>query len=242
MGQAGVHQCPVSISFPSGFNSSDRMTPLWYPCLRVWESVSHYLFNAPAPAAQPHSSEITFLARSSPPRQFGEEQATKSLTHWVFLSFSFTPLSLNPPYSSSSPSWILRRWAVWTRTMRTVLRSLSRCSTVTPSHRWRRRSWTRCTRICPTHCDHGLQTWISVRPRGAQSQRRRNSFIILFPVRFLAENLAHCIVWIMTEKEKKCQGSYETFHWWCVTLKESSQPLPTPVYSPNQSSTSQNWC
>lgn len=106
-------------------------------------------------------------------------------------------------YSSSSPSWIPRHWAVWTRTMRTAQRSLSRCSTATPSRRWRRRSWTRCTRICPTHCDHGLQTWILVRPRGAQSQRRRNSFIILFPVHFLAENVAHCIVWIMTEKEKK---------------------------------------
>lgn len=84
MGQAGVHQClSHPTSFPSGFNSSNRMTPLWYPCLRVWEAVSHYLFNAPAPEAQPHSSQITFLARSSPPKQFGEEQATKSLSHWV---------------------------------------------------------------------------------------------------------------------------------------------------------------
>lgn len=56
--------------------ASDRMTPLWSPCWRVWEAVSHYLFNAPTGAAQlhPEGVKLHFKPRCSAPGQFGGEQ------------------------------------------------------------------------------------------------------------------------------------------------------------------------
>lgn len=135
MKPAGFLQRPVRIGSPSGFScmaepaASDRMTPLWSPCRRFWEAVSHYLFNAPARAAQAHPGgvKLHFWPRCSPPGQFGEEQVMKGLP------YQSTHFSLPPSFSSPfSLSWISRRWAVWTPTMRTAQKSLSRCSTVTP--------------------------------------------------------------------------------------------------------------
>lgn len=100
---AGFLHQPVTISSPSGFCSntetaSDRMTPFWYPCRRVWESESHYLFNAPAGAAQPHPGgvKLHFWPRYAPPGQFGEEHEIKGNT-FLFASFSSFPLP--PPLS-----------------------------------------------------------------------------------------------------------------------------------------------
>lgn len=139
------------------------MTPLWSPCRRVWEALSHYLFNAPARAAQPQPGgvKLHFKPRCSAPGQFGEEQVMK-------VALPKRNTSLHLVLSSTaifSLLWISRRWAAWTPTMRTAQKSLSRCSTVTPLPRWRRRSWMPCTRTCRTHSDHEPQTWTWVSKR-----------------------------------------------------------------------------
>lgn len=101
MKPAGFLQRPIRIGSPSGFScmaepASDRMTPLWSPCRRFWESVSHYLFNAPARAAQAHPGgvKLHFWPRCSPPGQFGEEQVMKGLP------YQSTHFSLPPSFSS----------------------------------------------------------------------------------------------------------------------------------------------
>lgn len=59
----------------TGWHLSDRH-------VRVWEAMSHYWFNAPARAAQPHPGgvKLHFLPTSSPPGQFGEEWVMKRLS------------------------------------------------------------------------------------------------------------------------------------------------------------------
>lgn len=75
------------------------MTPLWLPCRRAREPVSHYLFNAPARAAQPHPGgvKLHFWPRSFPPGQFGEGLVMKGLSCKQHLSLCFFVL---PPLSS----------------------------------------------------------------------------------------------------------------------------------------------
>lgn len=158
---AGMLQQPIRIRFPSGFScraepASDKMTPLWSPRRRVWEALSHYVFNAVARAAQSHPGgvKLHFKPRCSPPGHLGEEQVMKGPPkQHLSLSLSFSG------FLSLSLSWISRRWAVWTPTMRTAQRSQSRLSTVTQLPRWRKRSWMLCTKICHTPPDLELQTW-----------------------------------------------------------------------------------
>ena len=124
---------PIRISSLSSFScraepASDRMTPLWSPCRRVWEAVSHYLFNALARAAHPHPGgvKLHFKPRCFPPGQFGGEQMKGPQKQHLSLTICLSSMT------NSFLSWISRRWAVWTPTMRTAQKFLSRCSTVTP--------------------------------------------------------------------------------------------------------------
>lgn len=96
-------QQPVSKSSPSGFScraeaASDRMTPLWYPCPTVWAAVSHYLFNAPARAAQPQSGGVKLHSwlRSFSTRTvwWGAGNERSSLASNTFLLLLLTP---SPP-------------------------------------------------------------------------------------------------------------------------------------------------
>lgn len=103
LGSACVPSMWVS---PSGFCSSDSMTPLWYPCLRVCEAVSHYLFNVAALPAQPRSSEITFLPRTLFATSVGREAQIKkkSKTPFLYPSWLSSPSACVTPSSRSTSS------------------------------------------------------------------------------------------------------------------------------------------
>lgn len=93
---------PQALAPATGWHLSD---------IRVGESERLRLITCSIPLLElhsAHSSEITFLARSPPPGQFGEEQVMKGPSYQatpfslsLSLSLSSSPLSFTPPHSSS---------------------------------------------------------------------------------------------------------------------------------------------